>query len=127
MGWNSIVFDGLKQGAKGESPDDDLERYRNHPRNAWERLVFRCWEKHVRKISRYRDWGQSQDHRHMMYHRASPAGPTHHHVAIATAAVLSVWFEGAFLFYFAWAILGCNAIMIGALHLTKSHNTATAT
>ncbi len=126
MAWNSFVFDGLKQGAKDSTPDDDIERYRSEANTAWLRFVFRSWENHVRKIARYKSWGESREHRHMMYHRASLAGPTHHHLGIVIAAFLTPWFPVAFLFYFAWAILVCNGAILGALHLTRARNTATA-
>ena len=56
-------------------------KYRGRANTPWLRFVFRSWENHVRKIARYRSWGESREHRHIMYHRASLAGPTHHHLA----------------------------------------------
>lgn len=126
MAWNSFVFDGLKQGAKPSSPDDDLDKYRAEATTPWTKFVFKSWEDHVRKIARYRNWGEGREHRHQMYHRASPAGPTHHHLAMVVAAVATPWFPLAFLVYFVWAIVVCNIVIVGALHLTRAHNTATA-
>lgn len=126
MAWNSFVFDGLKQGAKPSSPDDDIEKYRAEANTPWTRFCFRSWEDHVRKVARYRAWGENREHRFLMYHRASPAGPTHHHLGMVIAAFATPWFPLAFLVYFVWAIVVCNLVVVGALHLTSARDTATA-
>lgn len=118
MIWNARVFDGLKQAAKEESQDAEIEQHRDKVKTWFDRVVFSFWESYAAVIARYR--GASVEHSYRMLRRAQWAGPTHHHLLMVITGCVMPWVPWAPLVYVAICVVPMNLLVWSTLRFTPA-------
>jgi hypothetical protein len=115
--WKSSVLDDIKQRLKPKSVDHDLSRYATQDKTLFEQLLYGLLVNYVRIAERVT--GQGRPGGYDVFRLVALVGPSHHLVAIAACAMLSVFLPKIYLTYLLLTIGPGNLFLWVILHRAR--------
>ncbi len=115
--WKSSVLDDIKQRLKPGSVDRDLAQYADQPKTLFERLLYWLLVNYVRTAERIT--GQGRPGGYGTFRLVALVGPSHHLVAIAVCAMLSVFAPKIYLTYLVLTIVPGNLFIWAVLQRAR--------
>lgn len=115
MAWRCGVVDDIKQRLKPSSVDRELEAHAGEARTPWDRFLYWTLVSYVRGIRVY--GGKRRPGGYTCFRRAQWVGPTHHHLAMAIAALAVGYAPGAYLTFFVASLVPANLYLLLVLRM----------